>query len=174
MPHYPEEDSKLRATSLTTRRGGNCPNSLHVLTQLLSSQNRSCTGSLAPHLISCLPDPNSPATSKIKASFSSKRKDEGGDEGEGGVDLSRCIYRHGVEEAASSFIIRSAETGSRTIVNYNGLDEMSVDEFKEAVRDAGSEGDKSWWHFEVSPSISSCPVLFQENYRFRSYRSHTL
>lgn len=75
------------------------------------------------------------------------------------MDLSRCIYRRGVEEAASSFIIRSAGTGSRTIVNYNGLEEMSVGEFEEVVRGAGSEGEKSWWHFEVSPpaiiSISS-------------------
>lgn len=67
------------------------------------------------------------------------------------MDLSRCIYRRGVEEAASSFIIRSAETGSRTIVNYNGLEEMSVGEFEAVVRGVGSEGERSWWHFEVSP-----------------------
>ena len=35
VPHYPEEDSKLRATSLTRRRGGNCPNTLEVLQQLI-------------------------------------------------------------------------------------------------------------------------------------------
>ncbi|CAI4210232.1 unnamed protein product, partial [Parascedosporium putredinis] len=69
VPHYPEEDSKLRAESLAVRRGGNCPNSLE----------------------------------------------------------------EGVEEPASSFIVRSLRTGSRTIVNYNGIDEMTVEEFKTVV-----------------------------------------
>lgn len=151
VPHYPEEDSKLRATSLATRRGGNCPNSLHVLAQLLSSRPLSSPArDVSPHLISCLPDPSSPATSKIKASFTGARGDDGASGDRGGVDLSRCIYRPGVEEAASSFVIRSAATGSRTIVNYNGLDEMSVEEFKGVVRGAVPEGEESWWHFEVS------------------------
>ena len=148
VPHYPEEDAKLRATSLTTRRGGNCPNSLQVLTQLLPPSEATL---LSLHLISCLPDPTSPATSKIKASFTTPVCELGDGEVRGGerVDLSRCIYRAGVEEAASSFIIRSAETGSRTIVNYNGLDEMTIDEFKAVVEGACSETEESWWHFEV-------------------------
>ena len=37
VPRYPEEDSKLRATSFTKRRGGNTPNTLEVLQQLVDT-----------------------------------------------------------------------------------------------------------------------------------------
>lgn len=46
-------------------------------------------------------------------------------------------------------MIRSEGTGSRTIVNYNGLEEMSVDEFKGVVEGASIGKLESWWHFEV-------------------------
>ena len=36
VPQFPEEDSKLRATSFTRRRGGNTPNTLEVLQQLVA------------------------------------------------------------------------------------------------------------------------------------------
>jgi ketohexokinase len=68
-----------------------------------------------------------------------------------GVDFSHCIYREESREAASSYIIRSEENGSRTIVNYNGLPEMTFDEFKDvanAVKETGA-GEEDWWHFEV-------------------------
>ncbi|KAK4147170.1 uncharacterized protein C8A04DRAFT_24968 [Dichotomopilus funicola] len=39
IPHFPTEDSKLRATALQVRRGGNCPNSLEVLAQLLAASS---------------------------------------------------------------------------------------------------------------------------------------
>ena len=76
--------------------------------------------------------------------------------------MSRCIYRPGVEDAASSFVIRSAAAGSRTIVNYNGLEEMSVGEFRGVVEGACAEGEESWWHFEVgfAPSPSPIPIAF--------------
>lgn len=35
VPHFPHEDSKLRATSRKTRLGGNIPNTLGVLSQIL-------------------------------------------------------------------------------------------------------------------------------------------
>lgn len=35
VPHFPHEDSKLRATSRETRLGGNIPNTLGVLSQIL-------------------------------------------------------------------------------------------------------------------------------------------
>ncbi|SPN98912.1 uncharacterized protein DNG_01951 [Cephalotrichum gorgonifer] len=151
VPHYPEEDSKLRAQTLSTRRGGNCPNTTEVLSQLL-------TPDAELHLISCLPDASSAAAAKIKASFSSPSSTSSGEQraGEVGVqrgarvDLSMCIHRAGIEEAASSFVIRSVKTGSRTIVNYSGLEEMSADEFRavaDGVRESGG-AEESWWHFE--------------------------
>lgn len=46
----------------------------------------------------------------------------------------------------------SQATGTRTIVNHNGLDEMTTDEFVN-VADAFRDQDAAdmWWHFEVRP-----------------------
>ena len=49
------------------------------------------------------------------------------------MDLSQCIYRSGHTEAASSYIIKSTGSGSRTIVNYNNLPEMTLAEFQAAA-----------------------------------------
>lgn len=133
MPYYPGEDSKLRATKLQVRRGGNCPNTLEVLQQLLRER---ADHDVQPYLISCLPNVDAPATAKIMRSF--------GDDSL--VDFTRCIYRTDHTEPASSYIIRSEATGSRTLVNYNDLPEMTIDEFITAANEAG---DNTWFHFEV-------------------------
>ncbi|TPX17266.1 uncharacterized protein E0L32_012256 [Thyridium curvatum] len=139
VPHYPEEDSKLRATTLEVRRGGNCPNTAEVLQELLrNSSTTSEARDLQPWLVSSLPAAESPGALKIISSF-----------GDGAVvRLDHCMYRDGCTEAASSYIIRSQKTGSRTIVNYNGLPEMTVGEFA-AVVDAFAGEQETWWHFEV-------------------------
>ncbi|KAK3905305.1 Ketohexokinase [Staphylotrichum tortipilum] len=163
VPHYPEEDSKLRATALQLRRGGNCPNSLEVLAQLLTTPP-SPTPPLRLHLVSTLPDASSPATRNILSSFdcgsSSNGDGSGGDGKSGGIgaiDFSRCLYRAGHDAPASSYIIRSSGgRGSRTIVNYNDLPEMTVGEFEGVVEgfvregEVGGEGkgEGCWWHFE--------------------------
>ncbi|KND93621.1 Ketohexokinase [Tolypocladium ophioglossoides CBS 100239] len=132
VPRYPEEDSKLRATCLKIRRGGNCPNSLEVLQQLLGGHDDVC-----PYLVSCLPEQSSPATRRVMASFGSNTR----------VDFRHCIYRQGYTEAASCYIIRSEESGSRTLVNYNDLPEMTTREFEDIVRSFSAVQD-TWWHFE--------------------------
>ncbi|RYP73210.1 hypothetical protein DL769_004269 [Monosporascus sp. CRB-8-3] len=145
VPHYPEEDAKLRATSLQIRRGGNCPNTLEVLQQLLRREqeqeqeqhqhrHQQRGQAITPYLISCLPAAGSPATHRIVESFGPDAL----------VDLTKCIYR-AEDNPASSYIIRSEGTGSRTLVNYNNLAEMTLDEFVQAVSDVG---DDSWFHFE--------------------------
>lgn len=63
------------------------------------------------------------------------------------VRLDRCIYREEFSEPASSYIIKSLVSGSRTIVNYNELTEMSVDEIKGVVDNVGER--TGWFHFEV-------------------------
>lgn len=65
------------------------------------------------------------------------------------------MYREEVGEAASSYVIVNSEEGSRTIVNWNGLREMGVEEFiGRAVEVHGAAGRGGvWWHFEVSMSI---------------------
>jgi ketohexokinase len=65
------------------------------------------------------------------------------------TNLEHCIYREDHIEPASSYIIRSGETGSRTIVNYNNLPEMTVSEFKSRIL-TFDPTQETWWHFEVS------------------------
>ncbi|KAK5993273.1 Hepatic fructokinase-like protein [Cladobotryum mycophilum] len=132
VPHYPEEDAKLRASQIKIRRGGNCPNSLEVLQQLLSPGDN-----VRPYLVSPLPAKSSPATQRIIGSYG----------GASPVDFRHCLHRETHTEAASSYIIRSEATGSRTLVNYNDLPEMTVGEF-EAIARSFSSHDETWWHFE--------------------------
>ncbi|KAI7782077.1 D-sorbose [Diaporthe eres] len=134
VPRYPEEDAKLRATNLKVRRGGNGGNSLEVLQQFLSTPP-----DLALHLVTTLPNRHASATAKVVSSFGPDSL----------VDLSHCLYRDDQTEAASSWIMSSQATGTRTIVNHNGLDEMTTDEFVN-VADAFHDQDAAdmWWHFE--------------------------
>ncbi|KAK8041377.1 Ribokinase-like protein [Apiospora phragmitis] len=136
VPRFPEEDSKLRATSLSVRRGGNCPNSLEVLQQLLKAQEQQ-SHKVKPYLISCLPAAEAPASARVRDSFGPDST----------VDFTRCIYREQHDQPASSYIIRSEATGTRTLVNYNDLPEMSVHEFQTAIEGLGHQDDM-WVHFE--------------------------
>lgn len=145
VPFFPSEDSKLRATSLNIRRGGNCPNTIEVLEQLLTDGD-----GVQPYLVSCLPNASSPAARRIAASFGPTSR----------LDLGHCIHREASIEAASSYIIRSDDTGSRTLVNYNDLPEMTTDEFEPIVR-SFSPDQETWWHFEVSSQPSEPVPLHQ-------------
>ncbi|KAL2151842.1 hypothetical protein VTH82DRAFT_5026 [Thermothelomyces myriococcoides] len=138
VPHFPAEDSKLRATSVQVRRGGNCPNSLEVLVQLLAAGPHPGLP-LKLHLVSFLPDAKAAATAKILSSIGADK---------GAVDCTHCLYREGYEVPASSYVIRSAEAGSRTIVNFNGLPEMTASEFEKIADAFAKQGEECWWHFE--------------------------
>lgn len=65
------------------------------------------------------------------------------------IDMSRCIYRDNHVDPASCYVMRSEATGSRTLVNFNDLPEMTAQEFVAAVSGLTGQG-KTWWHFEVS------------------------
>lgn len=141
-PHYPSEDEKLRASTLSRRRGGNCPNSLEVLQQLLEHDSRSSNNNNTPNpdslnlnLVAVLPARSSVATQQIRAAFEPR------------VSLENSINRESFTEPASSYIIKSLDSGTRTIVNYNELPEMTFEEFK-GVAD-GLGGRARWFHFEV-------------------------
>ncbi|EHA55306.1 hypothetical protein MGG_15061 [Pyricularia oryzae 70-15] len=144
VPHFPQEDSKLRATNVQVRRGGNGANTLEVLQQLLprcGDQEDQRRPSL--HLMTPLPDLESPETAQVVDSFGIDSP----------IDLSLCLHRKGIQKAASSYIVRSNATGSRTIVNHNPLSEMEVDEFSQAAETWFSrmqaEPSRTWWHFEA-------------------------
>ncbi len=154
VPHYPAEDEKLRATQIVRRRGGNCPNMLEVVAQLtiVSNEGRNKTSGFAEWkegggtelaLVAVLPNKRSPIRKDILKSMT-------------GVDLDSAIFRHEIYEAANSFIIKSMQSGTRTIVNYNQLPEMTFEEFKECfqslsrkyVHDYGYDHQSGWYHFE--------------------------
>lgn len=137
MPHFPDEDAKLRATSLVVRRGGNGANSLDVLRQFAPAPD------VALYLVATLPNRHCAATAKVLSSLTS------GDE-VGRVDLSHCIYREDESETAVSYILSSQATGSRTIVNHNALAEMTVEDFASIAETFRKDDADTWWHFEVS------------------------
>ncbi|KAL8909937.1 MAG: hypothetical protein Q9171_004758 [Xanthocarpia ochracea] len=150
VDHYPAEDEKLRASSIIRRRGGNCPNTLEVLQQLLESQHSS-NSPINLALCAVLPSRLSPGYQEIKSSFAEP------------TDLSFCIHREASNEPASSYIIRSKAVDSRTIINYNGLPEMSSVEFASV---ADHLPGMSWCHFEGRiPDVTlSCIQYLRQNH----------
>ncbi|KAL4988230.1 Ribokinase-like protein [Aspergillus falconensis] len=149
-PHYPGEDDKLRATRIARRRGGNCPNTLEVLQQLVTQTS---PGQKTPlNLIAVLPAQSSVASKQIRDAFEPQ------------VSLSHCIYRQEFEEPASSYIIKSQASGSRTIVNYNELPEMRLEEFIQIAEKLGTKAE--WYHFEGRiPDVTlSCMRYIREYY----------
>jgi hypothetical protein len=105
---------------------------------------------IALSLCSVLPAAHSKDLHEIKSSLSD-------------VDFSTCVFRSDHIDAASSYIIRSEENGSRTIVNYNDLPEMTLEEFVDAVYNV-TKTDECWFHFEVRMllfSLLSIKLLIQ-------------
>lgn len=145
VPQFPVEDQKFRASKRTRRRGGNCGNTLEVLSQL-TRRLRIRQPQLL--LIAVLPAPNSPDTRLIRSSLPNVGLDSG------------CIYRSNIQEAASSYIIQNSENNSRTIVSINELAEMELSEFKRKFSEItlSKKYRKAWYHFEVftnTPSLWS-------------------
>ncbi|CAA9965374.1 ketohexokinase [Pyrenophora teres f. maculata] len=164
VPHFPIEDEKLRAKGLSRRRGGNTANSLEVLSQLQNQDPRTTTetsGAVALHLLAVLPDEHSASAKFICESIP-------------GVNIAGVsLFRDGYEEAASSYIIQSQETQSRTIVSINQLPEMKFEEFKQRVETFASSlatEEKVWVHFEGrTPEVMyPCAKFLRDTFpRFR-------
>lgn len=114
------------------RRGGNCPNTIEVLQQLFDHQQID----ISINLLSVLPNASSTAVQEVRRSLGTN------------VSTSLCFYREDHSEPASSYIIRSLENGSRTIINYNALPDMTHAEFVQASDSLGPGA--AWYHFEVS------------------------
>lgn len=116
--------------------------------QLVAHRERSANGQSSSsrrkadnrlHLISVLPNRDSGDTQHVIESFG---KDSP-------INFGHSIYRENATEAASCYIIQSKATGSRTLVNYKPLEEMTVEEFIRITGQFSFQGE-SWWHFEVS------------------------
>ena len=102
-----------------------------MLEQLANTSSRH----LSLSLITVLPEKSSAASQSIISELESY------------VNMTYCIHRENITEPASSYIIKSQSTDSRTIVNYNELPDMTVDEFTRAVSKLGHKA--TWFHFEV-------------------------
>lgn len=162
VPYFPQEDAKLRATHFIRRRGGNSPNSLEGLGQLLQLEDGA---DVELSIVAPLPAKNSRDNEFIQNSFSdsqsspSKARDGhiSGVRSRQRVNLDYCLYREDCSEAISSYIIASEAKKTRTIVNHNPLLEMTFEEFIsvvetiiKSIQPLGSEGtdERLWFHFE--------------------------
>lgn len=161
VPYYPQEDTKLRATNITRRRGGNTANTLEVFTQLLPQNvdREESTCFLEQYLFTVLPDHLSADTNSVIRSL---------------PDVSSKLFQHRKDQplGASSYIIQSAKNLSRTIVSANPLDEMTVEEFKAGVAplidDHKIGKDDVWIHFEgrVPEVLLPCVIWLREAYGY--------
>ncbi|KAF2626012.1 ketohexokinase-like protein [Macroventuria anomochaeta] len=161
IPHFPKEDEKLRATNLIRRRGGNTANTLEVISQLLPAHNfdsETSTYSTELSLLTVLPDQTSPDTQVVISSL---------------PDVSTRLfqYRQGQQVAASSYIMQSAANLTRTIISANPLEEMTVEEFKGAIKplitaDIGKED--VWIHFEgrIPEVLLQCVTWLRQKYGY--------
>ena len=90
----------MRATGVTTRVGGNIPNTLNVLSQVASRSDR---------LVFISAFAAKSVSQRLTDTLSQRNVQVAG------------VWRDCTENP-SSWIMRSKETGSRTIVNHNGYD----------------------------------------------------
>ena len=119
VEHYPREDAEVRASAQALRRGGNATNTLVVLSQL--GHHCAWAGTLAD-------DSNSEL---IRADLTSYQ-----------VDMSAVQVICG-GRVPTSYITLSRQNGSRTIVHYRELPELSAADFCRIELSAFD-----WLHFE--------------------------
>ncbi|KAG2178196.1 hypothetical protein INT43_003449 [Umbelopsis isabellina] len=125
VDHFPEEDAKKRANNLEIRSGGNCGNTLRVLSQFpgVSAWCMSSLGSKAEAggLLQVLEDQH--------------------------VHTSTCVFHdHGLNP--SSYIIHASDTGTRTIISYNKTEDLTLEDFVAKVEQASTDHKFHWVHFE--------------------------
>lgn len=145
VPDFPREDQKIRATSEVRRRGGNCGNTLEVLDQLINDTDDPASEDCNARLISVLPGALSQDYAFIRKSLGKQALEN------------TCIFHDQSEEAARSYIIRNRKNGSRTIVSYNPLEEMTLAEFQESA--AYLRRKDGWFHFEVRMNFNLAATL---------------
>lgn len=102
---YPAEDAEVRAISQQVRRGGNCTNTLVVLSQL---GHRCAWGGVLVE---------EPDTRHILDDLKQH-----------GIEL-RAVHTLQQGKVPTSYIVRNRRNGSRTIVHYRDLPEFGYDDF---------------------------------------------
>jgi ketohexokinase len=119
VDHYPSEDAEVRALERRHRRGGNCTNSLAVLAQL--GHEVSWSGTVADDADSGL----------LLGTAAHER-----------IDTSLRVTCPGGRTPVSHVVLSRA-TGSRTIVHYRDLPELSAEDFARVPLQGFD-----WVHFE--------------------------
>jgi len=120
VDHYPDEDSEVRATNQIIRCGGNACNSAIVLQQL----------AMTPYLLSNLSD--DVAASQILAELAQRN-----------IDTSLCPVQKN-STTPTSYITSSTLNGSRSIIHYRNLNELSAADF--TIIELSNY---DWLHFEA-------------------------
>ncbi|KAI8391079.1 Ribokinase-like protein [Radiomyces spectabilis] len=128
VDHFPDEDSKLRASRMEQRRGGNCMNAAEVLSQSHSIDTW-CMSAIG----------SKETTSSLVEQLAAK-----------GINTSTCLHRDTV--TPSSYILHSLETGSRTIISCTSINDITENEFAQALDDVSKVQSRQpifdWVHFE--------------------------
>jgi len=120
VDHYPKEDSEIRATNQIIRCGGNASNSAIVLQQL----------GMKAFLLSKLADDTN--ASLVLAELARRN-----------VDTSLCPIQKN-SATPTSYITSNTQNGSRSIIHYRNLNELSAGDF------TGIElSNFDWLHFEA-------------------------
>ena len=132
VPHYPAEDSTMRALSVERRRGGNAANTAVVLRQLAPEDAKIRWMGLVPG---------------------------SGDDGGGtfalaeleksGVDTSLREISETPSGMPTANIILNQATGSRTIISSRrGLGELSYEWFRKKLPEVKNNSNRGWVHLE--------------------------
>ncbi|KAL1923131.1 uncharacterized protein VTP21DRAFT_9507 [Calcarisporiella thermophila] len=123
-PFFPAEDTKLAATHREERIGGNVVNTLFVL-----SQFKNISGWLMVAL------GRKDVCRRVLDTFSQH-----------GINTSAILFHEEHPSIPSSYIIHSGATGSRTIVNYNDVPNLTFEEMRSQYLDTGTPF--QWIHCE--------------------------
>ncbi|KXS21152.1 Ribokinase-like protein [Gonapodya prolifera JEL478] len=127
VPYFPAEDTKLRATKLESRGGGNALNSLTCISELarVAERRRRPSGSLQSNsnvlsFVGALGDETDSTTQAIVTHLSSA-----------GISHDLCPHRSS-KPSITSYIVYSESKQSRTIVTLSETPEMTATELEHA------------------------------------------
>ncbi|KAI5782739.1 Ribokinase-like protein [Geopyxis carbonaria] len=144
LPHFPAEDSKLRATARTTRLGGNILNTFGVL----SSSPPSTPGAAPPFALRfCAAVGNQPSCAWIASELQRR------------AIAPALVYRAAVTGPATALVLCAADTGTRTVVSHaNALDDPTAAELYHAATAAHVA---PWWPGWIHVEGRNCEPVAQ-------------
>ena len=131
VDEFPVEDHKHKALALQKRSGGNVRNLLEVSQQLIA---RDAENALPLTLIAAFPSVDCVDTQFIQHSLKPR------------IDFSHCVYREDFQTAQCTTIIRCRKSDSRTGLRYNGVPDITRDEFLSVAEAIAPR--TSLYHFE--------------------------